>query len=472
MTWGRRWGAAIAAVIVGLGMAGSIDAQDTSARFVGTVTIDAEPADTGSAVVAMVDGEVCGSATAIASAVGSTYVLDVPGSCASAGAVVSFSVNGYPAAETAMWVSGGRRNLDLTVNTSQGGAQTTTAVEVTVWRRVSDASLLYVSTRPEGGRWRTQDMALDMSALSDSGRFYQSNAVRVEIRITTGSAAVDVTVWRRVSNPSLLYVSTRPEGGRWRTLDTALDMSALSDSGRFYQSNAVRVEVALEANAVPTPTPDPILKPFRGRGCIGATYGSDVYCSGIEYRARLNTLGEFVTIVDTSSTTKSADFNIACYDQMHIFITDWSVPFDTELSQVSRLVEYTIDSSPPVRSFWDQRSGPYALWAPNSRDLLEELRGASRLSVQAFGERFTFEIRGMTSTPAQYNIEQCGIVSVAKGFSECHPDYQPCIPNFPGDVFDCDDLEAFQKPVQLLNRGVDPYRLDEDGDGWACELPK
>ncbi len=122
----------------------------------------------------------------------------------------------------------------------------TANVDVTVWRRVSDPSLLYVSTRPEGGRWRTLNTPLDMSARSESGNFHQSNAVRVRVSLEGGGAAnVDVTVWRRVSDPSLLYVSTRPEGGRWRTLNTPLDMSARSESGNFHQSNAVRVEVTL-----------------------------------------------------------------------------------------------------------------------------------------------------------------------------------------------------------------------------------
>jgi len=122
----------------------------------------------------------------------------------------------------------------------------TAGVEVTVWRRVSNPSLLYVSTRPEGGSWRTLNTPLDMSQRSDSGRFHQSNAVLVEVRLEDGNAVgVQVTVWRRISNPSLLYVSTRPEGGSWRTLNTALDMSQRSDSGRFHQSNAVLVDVPL-----------------------------------------------------------------------------------------------------------------------------------------------------------------------------------------------------------------------------------
>ncbi len=126
-------------------------------------------------------------------------------------------------------------------------------VEVTVWRRVSNPSLLYVSTRPEGGSWRTLNTALDMSALSRTRTFHQSNAVLVEVPLANGdTVTVEVTVWRTVSNPSLLYVSTRPQGGSWRTLNTALDMSALSRTRTFHQSNVVLVEVPL-----PEPVPEP-----------------------------------------------------------------------------------------------------------------------------------------------------------------------------------------------------------------------
>ncbi len=132
----------------------------------------------------------------------------------------------------------------------------TATVEVTVWRRVSNPSLLYLSTRPEGGRWKTENTALDMSRLSSSGRFHQSNAILVAVPLTGGATAnVEVTVWRRVSNPSLLYLSTRPEGGRWKTENTALDMSRLSSSGRFHQSNAVLVDVPLPD--MPSPEPPP-----------------------------------------------------------------------------------------------------------------------------------------------------------------------------------------------------------------------
>lgn len=146
--------------------------------------------------------------------------------------------------------------LAPTLAAAQGPAEPAAAtVEVTVWRRVSNPSLLYLSTRPEGGRWTTENTALDMSSLSSSGRFHQSNAILVEVPLSGGTTAnIEVTVWRRVSNPSLLYLSTRPEGGRWRTENTALDMSALSSSRRFHQSNAVLVEVPLPDAPPPAAT--------------------------------------------------------------------------------------------------------------------------------------------------------------------------------------------------------------------------
>ncbi len=54
-----------------------------------------------------------------------------------------------------------------------------------------------------------------------------------------------VIVWRSVSFPGRYYVSTRPEGQRWTTHNTVLDVSALSTSGRLYRGNPVAMEVDL-----------------------------------------------------------------------------------------------------------------------------------------------------------------------------------------------------------------------------------
>ena len=52
--------------------------------------------------------------------------------------------------------------------------------------------------------------------------------------------------------------------------------------------------------------------------------------------------------------------------------------------------------------------------------------------------------------------------------SDCHPDYEPCLPNLPGDALNCGDLTREQKPVTVLVIGTDPYRLDRDRNGVAC----
>lgn len=51
---------------------------------------------------------------------------------------------------------------------------------------------------------------------------------------------------------------------------------------------------------------------------------------------------------------------------------------------------------------------------------------------------------------------------------DCHPAYEPCLPNLPGDALNCGDLTAEQKPVRVKEIGVDPYRLDRDRNGLGC----
>ena len=66
------------------------------------------------------------------------------------------------------------------------------------------------------------------------------------------------------------------------------------------------------------------------------------------------------------------------------------------------------------------------------------------------------------------NLPEADTVEEAEPVSNCHPAYEPCLPNLPGDAVNCGDLTAAQKPVRVKQPGVDPYRLDRDGDGWGC----
>ena len=129
-------------------------------------------------------------------------------------------------------------------------------VEVTVWRSVADPSRLWLSTRAEGGRWRTERAPLELSAPDEAGRFHRSNAISVTVPLADGGAAtVEVAVWRSAAEPSRLVVATRAEGGHWRTEAEPLDLSALSASGRFHRSAAVAVRVPLPS-IVPQPDPE------------------------------------------------------------------------------------------------------------------------------------------------------------------------------------------------------------------------
>ncbi len=61
--------------------------------------------------------------------------------------------------------------------------ETVTTVEVAVWQRIADDTL-YLSTRPEGGQWKTHPRPLDMSTVSESGSFRQSGIVSVAVPVT------------------------------------------------------------------------------------------------------------------------------------------------------------------------------------------------------------------------------------------------------------------------------------------------
>ncbi len=58
--------------------------------------------------------------------------------------------------------------------------------------------------------------------------------------------------------------------------------------------------------------------------------------------------------------------------------------------------------------------------------------------------------------------------STTHAATDCHPAYEPCLPNLPGDALNCGDLRADQKPVTVMQPGTDPYRLDRDGSGRGC----
>ena len=75
---------------------------------------------------------------------------------------------------------------------------------------------------------------------------------------------------------------------------------------------------------------------------------------------------------------------------------------------------------------------------------------------------------GQDTTPATQQGSVAEDPAAENAATACHPAYTPCLPNLPGDALNCGDLTSDQKPVTVNEIGVDPYRLDRDGDGRAC----
>ncbi len=131
-------------------------------------------------------------------------------------------------------------------------ATATATVYVTVWKSVSTGNL-YLSTSPDDRDWTTLNTPLDMSQLSASGKFYQGSRIPVDVPVEVAGAqqtvtvyvTVYVTVWKSVRTGNL-YLSTSPDDRDWTTLNTPLDMSQLSASGKFYQGSRIPVDVPVE----------------------------------------------------------------------------------------------------------------------------------------------------------------------------------------------------------------------------------
>lgn len=79
-------------------------------------------------------------------------------------AIVSLMRNVFIGTLVAIIAGGGA----LGVYASSRTVETEATVEVAVWQRIADDTL-YLSTRPEGGRWETHRDALDLSTASESG---------------------------------------------------------------------------------------------------------------------------------------------------------------------------------------------------------------------------------------------------------------------------------------------------------------
>lgn len=81
-------------------------------------------------------------------------------------------------------------------------SQRSATVEVAVWQDAADGSRLYLSTRAEGGQWRTDDAPLSLQP-SASGRFLRSQIVAITAPVPPSVAprGVGATAVARMAGP-------------------------------------------------------------------------------------------------------------------------------------------------------------------------------------------------------------------------------------------------------------------------------
>ena len=110
----------IVAALAGLALPGALAAaaalaqSPPAAHFAGTASLEGRPAPAGARVAALMGGAECASAALTGLGSPGAYSIRVP-RCG-AGAVVSFAIDGRPAAQTGVWTSGALVRLDLSAD--------------------------------------------------------------------------------------------------------------------------------------------------------------------------------------------------------------------------------------------------------------------------------------------------------------------------------------------------------------------
>lgn len=114
-------------------------------------------------------------------------------------------------------------------------SQRPASVEVAVWQSAADGSRLYLSTRAEGGQWRTDDTPLSLKP-SASGRFLRSQIVTIAAPAPPAVAPrnVGATAVTRMAGPDgaelgTVTIEQGPQG-----LIIAADMRGLSPGGHGF----------------------------------------------------------------------------------------------------------------------------------------------------------------------------------------------------------------------------------------------
>lgn len=147
--------------------------------------------------------------------------------------------------------------------------------------------------------------------------------------------------------------------------------------------------------------------------------------------------------------------------------------------EVDHLVSLELGGSNAIENLWPE---PYAgRWGARTKDVLEnrlhdlvcsgalQLRRAQHIEatnwVLAYKKYVGTPPAAHTSSSRPARKQRATTGSGGSGSGSCEPGYSPCLPR--AYDLDCGDISSSKKPIRVT--GSDPYRLDADGDGWACE---
>ena len=147
----------------------------------------------------------------------------------------------------------------LTAAAAQGPVAT---VEVRIWQDVRDDLSIYISARPQGGRWDalgTIPLPLEDGVSEDSQYRYGDIALTVPLEDRSG--IVEVRVWQDVNRPSRVYLSARPAFGDWAVVGT---IRLLLDDGRSSSGRYRYGDVTLDV-----PVPEVSVTTLAGEGTPG-----------------------------------------------------------------------------------------------------------------------------------------------------------------------------------------------------------
>ena len=239
----------IMALAVSLAVAAisAVSAQGPSnppSAFRGTVTSPDGPVTTGLAVEAYVGETLCNNRDAVtySTTAGVTEYFVTVHNDASRGCTGDIRFEVGGRAATQTGSHSGAAVTRLNLTLATAAPESVT-INVTVWRSVRTGNT-FVSTQAPGESYITHNTAIDLSNLSSSGRFYQGSAIPIDVEVGGSTVTINVTVWRSVRTGNT-FISTQAPGESWDTHNTPIDLSNLSSSGRFYQGSAVAVEVDL-----------------------------------------------------------------------------------------------------------------------------------------------------------------------------------------------------------------------------------